>query len=205
MAFLRRHWRSFLAHLPLPTLGLAASYGVYRFALLFVPSWVAIVQAASFEATYIGLAVAQGLSVDQRRRAQYIGFGAVSVSIVYNSLDGLFHRRPELLTTMPLAGDIALSVLHGLPLALVAYLVANLLLHSETVHNPPQSDKSDLGGRPSEYTLDELKRAFDGDTVIRRSDVVSRLGCSPTTASRLLADAVDEGWLSKNGVGYLVN
>ncbi|MFN8504459.1 hypothetical protein [Kouleothrix sp.] len=31
------HWRGVLARLPLPMLALAASYGVYSFAALFVP------------------------------------------------------------------------------------------------------------------------------------------------------------------------
>jgi len=46
------NWRGILARLPLPMLALAASYGVYEFARLFVPMWVALVQAAAFELTY---------------------------------------------------------------------------------------------------------------------------------------------------------
>lgn len=125
------NWRAALAVLPLPMLALAASYGVYSFALLFVPAWVAIVQAAAFELTYIGLAVLIGLDAHQRRRARKISVGAVAVSVLYNSLAGLFHRRPEALDALPWYGDVALAALHGLPLALVAYFVADLLLHRE--------------------------------------------------------------------------
>lgn len=123
-------WRSILAALPLPMLALAASYGVFSFALLFVPVWVAIVQAASFELTYIGLAVLR-VQGDQRTRARYISIGAVAVSIVYNSLAGLFHRLPDALRGLPLWAEAIMAVLHGLPLALVAYLVADLLLHQD--------------------------------------------------------------------------
>jgi len=123
-------WRGFLARLPLPMLALAASYGVYSFNLLFVPTWVALVSAAAYELTYVGLAVAR-VSHDQRRRARLISLGAVVVSVLYNTLAGLFHRRPELLSDMHVAADVGLALLHGAPLAWLAFLVADLLLHQE--------------------------------------------------------------------------
>lgn len=126
----RFDWRGLLARLPLPMLALAASYGVYTFNALFVPAWVAFVSACAFELTYVGLAVAQ-IEVTQRRRAALIAASAVAVSVVYNVASGLFHRRPELLTDAPLWADALLAVLHGLPLAIVAYNVASLLLHQE--------------------------------------------------------------------------
>ncbi len=217
-SFIVRYWRDVVARLPLPMLGLAAAYGVYRFASLFVPGWVAIVQAASFELVYLGLAVVQGFDDDQRRRSRYVGLGAVFVSVVYNSLDSLFHRRPDMLVSTPLWGDVVLSVLHGAPLALVAYFVADLLLHSSAAgvssvvenndrtlyDNRLQSPKTVVGGRRSEYSLDRLKTILDGRDVVKRADVVAELGCSTTTASELLAQAVDAGLLRKNGVGYYV-
>jgi len=109
-------------------LALAASYGVYEFSRLFVPQWVALVQAAAFETTYVGLAVVQVQS-DQRVRARWISLGAVVVSIAYNTLAGLFHREPALLDGAPLWANVALALLHGAPLAWVAFLVADLLLH----------------------------------------------------------------------------
>jgi hypothetical protein len=111
-------------------LALAASYGVYSFNLLFVPTWVALVSAAAYELTYVGLAVAR-VSHDQRRRARLISLGAVVVSVLYNTLAGLFHRRPELLSDMHVAADVGLALLHGAPLAWLAFLVADLLLHQE--------------------------------------------------------------------------
>ena len=118
-----------LPRLPLPMLALSASYGVYQFALLFVPQWVAVVQAASFEATYIGLATIEAESEAQKRRATAISFGAVVVSVLYNWLAGFFHRNPETLIGLSNYQEAGLAFLHGAPLAIVAYLVADLLLH----------------------------------------------------------------------------
>ncbi len=111
-------------------LALAASWGVYSFAALYVPEPVAIIQAAAFELTYIGLAVTRDLDDRQRRRATAISVGAVVVSILYNSLDGLFHRNPVWLSGLPWYAEVIGAVLHGAPLAAVAYFVADLLLHS---------------------------------------------------------------------------
>jgi hypothetical protein len=127
----RIDWRALLARLPLPMLALAASYGVYSFALLFVPQWVAGIQAAAFELTYVGLAVTQGLNAAQRKRATGISIGAVAASIIYNTLAGWFHAQPQLLNSAGAEAWLCLAVLHGAPLAWVAYLVADLLLHSE--------------------------------------------------------------------------
>jgi len=124
-------WRGLLARLPLPMLALAASYGVYSFARLFVPDVVAAIQAAAFELTYIGLAVTRTLDRAQRRRATLISVGAVVASIVYNTLAGWFHRQPELLSQGDAISWLMFAILHGAPLAWVAYLVADLLLHSE--------------------------------------------------------------------------
>ena len=121
-------WRAILATLPLPMLALAASYGVYEYSRLFVPAWVALAQAAAFELTYVGLSVVQ-VQHDQRHRARLISLGAVVVSVSYNTLAGLFHREPMLLEAAPLWANVVLSLLHGAPLAWLAFLVADLLLH----------------------------------------------------------------------------
>lgn len=130
----RHAWRAAIQaaapRLPLPMLALAASYGVYSFNALFVPAWVALVSAAAFELTYVALAVVE---TRDRRRATLIALAAVVVSVLYNTLAGLFHVRPALLAARPLWADVLLAVLHGLPLAVVAYNVAVLLLHAEPV------------------------------------------------------------------------
>jgi hypothetical protein len=124
------NWRTILAHAPLPMLALAASYGVYQYARLYVPDEVAFVQAAAFEMTYIGLTVAELRDPAQRTRARMVSFGAVVTSIIYNTLAGLFHRVPLASFALPVYGELAFAALHGLPLAWVAYLVADLLLHT---------------------------------------------------------------------------
>jgi hypothetical protein len=127
-------WRGVLARLPLPMLALAASYGVYSFARLFVPDAVAVIQAAAFELTYIGLAVTRTLDSAERKRATLISVGAVVASIVYNTLAGWFHRQPQLLDASNAYADVTwlmFAILHGAPLAWVAYLVADLLLHTQ--------------------------------------------------------------------------
>lgn len=124
-------WREILAVLPLPMLGLAASYGVYFFASNFSPTWVAISEAASFELTYIGLAALRGLSPDQRKKATGVSIGAVAVSVLYNSIAAAIHQRPEILEDLPLYWLWIVSVIHGAPLAVLAYLVADLLFHRD--------------------------------------------------------------------------
>src|SRR5689334_20914200 len=110
-------WREVVARLPLPMLALSASYGVYSFALLYVPAIVAGIQAASFELTYIGLSVTRNLDKDRRKKATAISIGAVVVSILYNSLAGLFHRQPQLMDGLTVWQECVLAVLHGAPLA----------------------------------------------------------------------------------------
>jgi hypothetical protein len=136
-------WRGLLARLPLPTLALAASWGVYQFNLLFLPPFFALVSAASFELVYIALS-AISLTPAQQQRATWIARAAVGVSVLYNSLAGLLHLRPALLEIRSLWIDIALAILHGAPLALVAYAVSALLLHQEqSATDSPQLANSD--------------------------------------------------------------
>lgn len=128
--FNRAAWRGILAVLPLPTLALAASYGVWSFNSMYLPFWFAVISAASFELVYLGLAVAQ-LERPQRRKATAISVGAVVVSVVYNTLSGLAHRQPEWFTNLPWYYEWGLALIHGAPLAIVAYLVSDLLIHQD--------------------------------------------------------------------------
>lgn len=212
-SFISRNWRGFLARLPLPMLGLAASYGVYRFALLFVPGWVAVITASSFEFVYIGLAVYDKFDERGRKSALYVSLAAVVTSILYNVLDGFFHRRPDLLGGLPWWGDLLLSLVHGAPLAVLAFLVSRLVMHPPTVaqsadrtmyNNGIERDKTLVGGRNPEYTLDSLKTFLDGVEHFKRGDVVDTLGCSASTASGLLQLALDDGLIARNNGGYVV-
>lgn len=118
-----------LPRLALVMLALTAAYGVYEFQATFTPPWVAFVSAAAFELVYISLSV---LETPDRRRATMIATTAVAVSVIYNSLAALFTRQPDLLIGTPLWANVALVVLHGAPLAIVAYNLSVLLVHAKT-------------------------------------------------------------------------
>lgn len=117
--------------LPLPMLGLPAAYGVYFFATHFAPQWVAMIEAAAFELVYIGLASMQGLSDKQKKYARNVSVGAVLVSVLYNTLASAFHRQPEMLDAMHPIWFWTLSIMHGSPLAILAYFMADLIFHQK--------------------------------------------------------------------------
>jgi hypothetical protein len=219
-------WRGLLARLPLPMLALAASYGVYSFALLFVPAWVAIVQAAAFELTYVGLAVTQGLDVPQRKRATGISVGAVVASIVYNTLAGWFYVQPQLLVDATAIAWLCLAILHGAPLAWVAYLVADLLLHTAPAavtaapEETPQATKDE--GRKTEETP-QIERAivavpadrlaaylpilavFDRDPNASTADLALATAASKRTIESRRAELIRLGALHRTPEGYRRN
>lgn len=135
MNLLKKHWRGILARLPLPMLAIPASYGVYEFTALFVPTWVAIMQAAAFETVYVGLAAYDKLTNADKWRAMGISVFAVAASVVYNTLAGYFHRSPQALVSWESVwwGGLVLAALHGVPLALLAFFVSNFTLHRTPV------------------------------------------------------------------------
>lgn len=167
MKVLRENWRALLARLPLPTLALAAAYGVWRFQVLFTPWYVALISALSFELVYIGLAVVR-LAPQDRRRATLISVGAVVVSVIYNSLSALFEIRPALLMARPLWADVILAVAHGLPLAAVAFFVADLLLHTGTA---PAPDSTALAAAPAPLSRTEQVRRLAVQMQVSESTV----------------------------------
>lgn len=136
----RVDWKVILPVLPLPMLGLAASYGVYYFALQFAPQFVAIGEAAAFELTYIGLAAMKNLTDRQAVVARRVSLGAVAVSVIYNTFAGVIHFRPDILTDLVGEGgflniDPALlwivAIIHGSPMAILAFFVADLIFHQK--------------------------------------------------------------------------
>jgi len=202
--------RAFFAAAPLPMLALAASYGVYSFNILFVPQWVALVSAAAYELTYVGLAVLH-VQNDQRIRARWISLGAVVVSIAYNTLAGLFHREPALLDAAPLWANVALALLHGAPRAWVAFLVADLLLHrvpdavpqvqpevarlrqalaqAEQRAFQAEAQASDALKQLTQVPDDVLLEVSERSISLRK--LAGALGLSPSTVSRRLRDMGD--------------
>lgn len=125
------NWMKVLPVLPLPMLGLAASYGVYFFAVQFVPVWIAIGEAMAFELTYVGLASMKGLNEKLQKRARRVSLGAVGVSVIYNTLAGAIHQNPEIFKDLSLFWFWTLAVVHGAPLAILAYLVSDLIFHQK--------------------------------------------------------------------------
>lgn len=146
----RQNWRGFFVKMPLVMLAVPASYGVYEFARLFVPEWVAFVQAAAFETVYIGMAAYDNLTRKDRRNAIGISLLAVATSVIYNSLAGMFHLQEGLLAEWQssIEGVVALGILHGAPLAVLAFFVSNFTLHRK---NSAESDER--GGNPNGEAL----------------------------------------------------
>lgn len=137
---IKKHWRGVLARLPLPMLAIPASYGVFEFTHLFVPWWVAVMQAAAFETVYVGLAAYDKLTQADKWRALGISGFAVFASVAYNTLAGMFTLDPTLLQSWKSSweGVAVLAALHGVPLALLAFFVSNFTLHRSNESEPPQ-------------------------------------------------------------------
>lgn len=116
---------------PLPMLGLAASYGVYFFAIQFVPWFIALIEASAFELIYIGLASMKGLSEKQKKRAAKVSKLAVVVSMIYNTLAAAIHQDTTLIEDLGPFWFWTIAVIHGAPLALLGYYIADLKFHSK--------------------------------------------------------------------------
>jgi hypothetical protein len=156
-AFLQKiDYRIIASRISLPLLALSASYGVYSYTYRFVPWEFAIITGAAFEMVYIGLALAD-LLPDQRKRARKISLCAVAVSVVYNWLAGFLDRSDKALALNPkfwdkadffqIGSEVGMAFLHGAPLAIVGYFLADLLLHQEngkSIANDWQKKLNDL-------------------------------------------------------------
>jgi len=222
--------RWLFARLPLPMLALAASYGVYSYALLFAPPWVAVAQAAAFELTYIGLAVSPGFDLAQRKRATMISIGAVAASVIYNTLAGWFHAQPQLLANANATAWLCLAVLHGAPLAWVAYLVADLLLHTApqiatatpphgiVITPQPTATAPQITATAPQLTADRIPvapdrlviyqailAAFARDPAARTADLATAARVSARTAESRRSELVKLGALHKTADGYARN
>ena len=161
MNLLKRHWRGILARLPLPMLAIPASYGVYEFTALFVPWWVAVIQAAAFETVYVGLAAYDDLSKADKWRALAISGFAVLASIAYNTLAGMFRLDESLLQVwkQDIVGVAVLSALHGVPLALLAFLVSNFTLHGSTKRTESEENENLAIEPPAQVPFDRKRKA----------------------------------------------
>lgn len=84
-------WRKVFASLPTPMTGIAASYGVYAFNVIFLPAWVAAIEAAAFETVYIGLPALDNLTPEQHAKARKVAMYAGWVSFVQNIGSAFFY------------------------------------------------------------------------------------------------------------------
>ena len=175
---------TFIRATPLLMLASSAAYGVAMFQSLFVPWYIAWLSAAAFECTYAFLAF---LRTPDTRRAIWLSRTAVGVSVVYNTLSSLFHIRPTLLVDRPLWSDVVLAALHGAPLAIVAYAVASLLLHSGTPLTQP--DTPDVA---QTVTVNVL--SVPGDTpALSKTAQVKRLASARGVSETTIWRAVKRG------------
>lgn len=158
-----------MGRLTLPLLALPAAYGVGAFQRLFVPDVVAAINAAAFEFVYISIALLPNLD---RRRAGWVAVGSVAVSVLNNALSGWFATAP-VIGLLNLEHWLLLAILHGAPLAIIAYLFAELLMDRNRSPDRPADPVADLviGIAGRTYRLRDVAEAF----AVSPSTVATRL------------------------------
>jgi hypothetical protein len=161
--------QKYITLLPISLLALSASYGIYSFSLLFVPWYIAGITALAFELTYCTL-----VFIDSTK-AKPVSIMAVIVSVLWNvghSMFVLFPASVEMVYNSLLLSFI-LAAIHGIPLATLAYLVADVSLHSET---KKEMSETYSGEYITEMEMDREISEMDmkQDTVL--DDDVSHLG-----------------------------
>lgn len=82
-------WRVAFAEAPVPMMGIASSYGVYAYNLIFMPWWAAVVVAAAYESVYIGIPQLDNLTPTQIVLAGNLANAAGWVSFAQNALAGM--------------------------------------------------------------------------------------------------------------------
>lgn len=176
--------RRALPYLALVALGSSASWGVYTFALLFSPPVVAAATGVAFELTYIGLSAVDLTDEQSRRKARVVSRWAVFTSVVFNVLAGYLHRQ-GLGVFSPVEAGLAL--LHGVPLAFLAYSVGELLLHNKpTTPQPKQLKGSGVKvtvERSETRRLEVLQLKEQG---LSHAQVAKALGISKSRVSQLI-------------------
>ena len=199
-------WRDVVARLSLPMLAGGAAAGVFQFnsETKFVNDWVAGLIAGSFELTYVGLALLQNLPDNLRGRARRIAVGAMTVSMIYNILGGLFARNPDFLKAeiwpssqlgWRLAFEGMLAVVHGAPLALLAYLTSDLVLHTTVLpvvqpHSNPQPQPQpqfDFGAF-ADRLREELRAGFEAQLGQMRGAVAEQIAATNRNLETVAAD-----------------
>lgn len=124
--------RKALAVLAVALLGVPAAMGVYKALEPTRGPWAAGLAAGGFELVYISTAILV-LTPELRAYARRVALAAVATSVLLNTLADYAHRVPDGLASWtqaqrlfdPLA--LGLSVVESLPLAGLAYAMAELL------------------------------------------------------------------------------
>lgn len=112
-----------LVRIAVAALGVRASYGVFVFAASLVPFPFALTEAFSLELTYIGITF---LRLDDKGQKWALGvaLGAMAISILYNILAAAVLKQPDIFDSLSPAGFWLVTVLHGAPMAGLAFLVS---------------------------------------------------------------------------------
>lgn len=146
---------------------IAAMIGVHNLLVTTGSSpTAAVVGAISFELAYITLALVAFETAEELQTARWIRWGAVSTSILFNVTDQFFKLRPWWIHASAAKGaevhtvglDIYLSLLHGLPLPLLGFLLSALILH------PPRGlSRDELRAQlaTAKEIFEELQARFD--------------------------------------------
>jgi hypothetical protein len=118
------------------------------------------------------------------------------VSVLYNTLAGLFHRQPDILLESSLVMNAVLAVLHGAPLAWVAYNVADLLLHTSQPQHDMQQPTAlvqvNVAGNATsvrEFIRGHAMVMLQEQPTLTPHMIAVRLGTSADTVRRALAVA----------------
>lgn len=119
-----------LIRIAIATLGARASWGVFIFARWVAPDAMAIVEACSLEATYIGLSFLK-LDHEGKRSALWIAAGALLVSVIYNTLAAGLLKNPHIFDGVNWWGFWGLCILHGPPMATLAFLIVRFVLQHQ--------------------------------------------------------------------------
>lgn len=137
----RISWRRLFAAAPTPMTGIAASYGVFAFNVLFVPWWVAVIEAAAFETVYIGLPALDNLTPAQHAKAKAVAMAAGWISFTQNLLSAFFYTPVGVKALDGITGSslwiaapfyLALAAAHA-SMVWIGYHAAILLFHRNAI------------------------------------------------------------------------
>lgn len=180
-------WGKIVPMAAMLTLSFGASVGVYVIMRQFAGPIVSAINASSFELTYLGLALADKNTAKARQLATNVSIGAVIVSILMNVSAGLLIKYPALAGSTNIAWVIYLAVLHGVPLALLAYFMAALIIHKDG------TTFETLAAKIAELEAFLLGMTTEKDTALTaQADAEAQIGRAGAQVAQLEAYLLDE-------------